>query len=62
METLSEAREQKGLNRTELAAYVGVTEQTVRRWEDMRDLGKLPYKKLEKLAEVLDKPLNFFTE
>lgn len=62
MNKLKELREVKGYTPTQLAAVVGVSEQTVLRWQKLDDLSSLSYEMLEKLSSTLETPINFFVE
>lgn len=60
MNALKAARSEHKLTTTELAAQVGVTEQTIRRWEKQEDLSHMKVASLQKLSCILDKPISFF--
>lgn len=51
LKNLKKLRERAGLNHTELAAKVGVSERTIRRWEDGKNI---PHpERMKKLNRIL---------
>lgn len=51
LKDLKKLRERAGLSRTELAAKVGVSERTIRRWEDRKNI---PHpERMKKLNRIL---------
>ncbi len=55
---IAESRSQKGLSQTQLAEQMDISPQSVQQWEAGKTMPR--GKRLERLSEVLDKPISYF--
>lgn len=65
MNIVKQKRMEQGLTPTQLAANVGVSEQTILRLERLEskdDFKYIRFQTILKLCDVLDLPLNFFAQ
>ncbi len=59
-EKLIRARKEKGLSQRKLAEKVGVTFQTISKWELNKSLPDI--EKVKKISEILEKDIYYFIE